>query len=102
MCNLFYSWLIYCIFVEVLKNHVLPNVICSAVIQGTKYSINLLNKNLRLERDEDDKLFVEGVQIIDIDVMGTNGVLYLIDEVLLSDDGTFGAIFSGHFILYAN
>lgn len=71
---------------KVLKNHVLPNVICSAVIQGTKYSTNLLNKNLRLERDEDDKLFVEGVQIIDIDVMGTNGVLYLIDEVLLSDD----------------
>ncbi|KAJ8305767.1 hypothetical protein KUTeg_016312 [Tegillarca granosa] len=71
---------------EIVSKNPQLSYLKTAVFEGKKFSTNLLNKHLKLERDENDKLFVEGVQIVDVDVMGTNGVLYLIDKVLLSDD----------------
>ncbi|CAG2201299.1 BIGH3 [Mytilus edulis] len=41
---------------------------------------------LNLTRAADDKLFVNGAQSVDIDVMATNGVLYVIDDILVPDE----------------
>ncbi|XP_045157797.1 transforming growth factor-beta-induced protein ig-h3-like [Mercenaria mercenaria] len=71
---------------NVLKNHLLPNVICSAIIQGETRTSNVLKKRTNLSRDADDKLYVDGAQIVTSDIMATNGVLYIIDDVLIPEE----------------
>lgn len=38
-------------------------------------------------RDDNDKIFVEKSQIIDRDIMASNGVLHLIDDVIIPEEG---------------
>ena len=47
----------------------------------------MLSGYVQLTRDQDDKMFVEKSQIIDRDIMATNGVLHLIDDVIIPDEG---------------
>ncbi|XP_056017964.1 transforming growth factor-beta-induced protein ig-h3-like isoform X2 [Ostrea edulis] len=70
---------------KVLFHHLLPNVICSSAVSDKHKSRtkNQLSNYLYLSRDQDNKLFVEKSQIIDRDVMATNGVLHLIDDVII-------------------
>ncbi|CAL4098042.1 unnamed protein product [Meganyctiphanes norvegica] len=70
----------------VLKNHVLGNVICSAAVQGKARTVNILDDYLMLERDDDDKMFVGEAQIISRDIMGTNGVMHIIDAPLMPQE----------------
>ena len=72
--------------IKLLKNHILPNVICSSAIQGKSKSKNLMNKFVNLTKEADDKIFVNGAQAVETDVMATNGVLYVIDDVLVPDE----------------
>ncbi|KAK3089751.1 hypothetical protein FSP39_006188 [Pinctada imbricata] len=71
---------------KVLKNHVLPNVVCSSAIQGKSRTKNLLMRYLSVNRDQEDKVFVQDSQVVSADIMTTNGVIHLIDEVLIPDD----------------
>jgi len=71
---------------KVLKNHLLPNVICSSVIEGEARTQNLLERYANMTRDLDNKLYVDGAQVVGSDVMATNGVLHIIDDVLLPDE----------------
>ncbi|CAL1539608.1 unnamed protein product [Lymnaea stagnalis] len=71
---------------KVLQNHLLPNVICSSAIQGNARTPNVLNSYLNVTRNEDNKVFIAGSQVIVADVMGTNGVLHIIDDVLVPDE----------------
>ncbi|XP_059149379.1 transforming growth factor-beta-induced protein ig-h3-like [Physella acuta] len=71
---------------KVLQNHLLPNVICSAAIQGQAKTPNLLHQHLTVNRTEDNKVFIGGSQVIQSDIMGTNGVLHVIDDVLVPDE----------------
>lgn len=79
----------YCFISEIVYNHLLPNVICSAAIPRSRRSRtkNMLSGHVQLTRDQDDKMFVEKSQIIDRDIMATNGVLHLIDDVIIPDEG---------------
>ena len=70
-----------------LKNHIFPNVICSGIIQGDVKTVNLLKKYTNLTRDVDDKLYADGAQMAITDLMATNGVLHIIDDILLTDEG---------------
>lgn len=71
-----------------MKNHLLPNVICSSVVEGKVKSANLLSNYLNLTRLEDGRIYVSGAQIRRRDVMATNGVIHFIDEVIIPDEGT--------------
>lgn len=71
---------------KVLLNHLLPNVICTAAIQGQARTVNKLDRYANLTRSEDNKLFLDGAQIIQSDIMATNGVLHIIDEVLVPEE----------------
>lgn len=71
--------------IEILKQHLLPNVICSAVTQNRALTRNVLNNYVTLSR-RSDKLTVDGAEVIQSDVMGTNGVMHVIDQVLIPDD----------------
>lgn len=68
-------------------HHLLPRVICSAVIDQRVRTANMLDKYMGLTRDDNDKIFAEGVQVTGTDLMATNGVLHLVDEVIIPDDG---------------
>ncbi|GAB1610675.1 transforming growth factor-beta-induced protein ig-h3-like [Argonauta hians] len=69
----------------ILKNHLLPNVICSAPIVGNVRTPNILKELLHLTRDEAGKLFVNNAQMVVRDVITTNGVVHIIDEVLVPE-----------------
>lgn len=71
---------------SVVQQHVLPNVICSTVIQGRARSTTLLGSSLLLERDLEGKLYANGKQVITRDVMASNGVLHVIDGVLIPEN----------------
>lgn len=53
-------------------------------------TINMDGDTLTLERRPDDgKLFVSGVQIVAKDVVGTNGIIHVIDDIIMPDSGKY-------------
>ena len=71
---------------DVVRNHLLPNVICSGILDGNLLTINLLNDYLRVTSD-DNKLFIEGAQVLDADIMATNGVVHVVDQIIVPTRG---------------
>ena len=67
----------------ILKSHILPNVLCSGVIEGRARTNNLLGDLVLLERNAKGAFFVEGVELVMRDVMATNGVIHMIDDVIM-------------------
>ena len=69
---------------DILKHHILPNVICSGIIEGKTKTKNLLDKFLTMERMDDGEVMVEGVKLTMMkDIVGTNGVIHVLEEVLV-------------------
>ena len=64
----------------------LPNVICSSVIEGKVRTLNMLDGYVNLTRTSDDKIFVDdNAQLVIKDIMATNGVLHVTDKVVIPD-----------------
>jgi uncharacterized surface protein with fasciclin (FAS1) repeats len=61
----------------------LPNVICSGVIETKAKTVNVAKKYVGIERNEEDEMFVDGKKMVVRDIVGTNGVVHVIDEVIL-------------------
>jgi uncharacterized surface protein with fasciclin (FAS1) repeats len=62
--------------------------VCSAAIQTRLMTVSMDGDILNLERRPDDgKLFVAGMQIVAKDVVGTNGIIHVIDDVIMPDSG---------------
>lgn len=70
---------------NILKNHLLPNVVCSGIIESKAKTNNLLGKFMVLDRDDDGNVMIEGKKIIIRDIMGTNGVIHVIDDVIVPE-----------------
>ncbi|XP_063600232.1 transforming growth factor-beta-induced protein ig-h3-like [Penaeus indicus] len=70
----------------VIKSHILPNVICSAAVQGKARTVNLLDSYLMLEKTGDNEIFVGDAEVLEKDVMGTNGVLHVISGPLMPQE----------------
>ncbi len=63
-------------------------MICTAAVQGKARTINLLEEFLMLERNEEDEIFVEDdVKVVARDLMGTNGVLHVVDKPVMPGAG---------------
>ncbi|GFR86596.1 transforming growth factor-beta-induced protein [Elysia marginata] len=71
---------------KVLDNHILPHTICSTVIQGKAHTRSQLGNYLNISRSPDDKIFVHGAQVTQKDAMATNGVMHVIDKVLVPEE----------------
>ena len=71
-----------------LKSHILPNVLCSSVVQGQVKAQNLLRKDLNLERDDEGVVTVEGATVSEVDIMGSNGVIHQIYDIIIPSEGT--------------
>lgn len=61
-------------------------MICSTVIEGRARSTTLLGSSLLLENDLEGKLYVNGKQVITRDIVASNGVLHVIDGVLVPEN----------------
>jgi transforming growth factor-beta-induced protein len=70
---------------DIIKHHMLPNVICSGIIDSKAKTVNSLNKYVVLERDEQDVVSIEGVKLIMTDIVASNGVIHVIDEVIVPE-----------------
>ncbi|KDR10948.1 transforming growth factor-beta-induced protein ig-h3-like [Zootermopsis nevadensis] len=71
---------------NVLRHHLIQHSVCSAAIQTRLMTVNMDGDTLSLERRPDDgKLFVSGVQIVAKDVVGTNGIIHVIDDIIMPD-----------------
>ncbi len=70
---------------DILETHLLPNVICSGVVRSKARTLNQRGKHVVFNRDEEDVLTVEDVEVTVRDVMGTNGVLHVVEEVLVPE-----------------
>jgi len=70
---------------DILKNHLLPNVVCSGIIESKAKTNNLLGKYIVLNRNDDGEVMVEGKKIIIRDIMGTNGVIHVIEDVIVPE-----------------
>ncbi|KAG8178932.1 hypothetical protein JTE90_024906 [Oedothorax gibbosus] len=68
--------------VSSMKHHIVDHVICSSAIPQFAKSLNLVGELLALSRDDNNKLFVEDVQMVARDIMATNGVVHVIDGLL--------------------
>jgi transforming growth factor-beta-induced protein len=72
--------------VSIIKHHVTAHTVCSAAINGNATTHNIEGDILNLERNSDDQLILEEKsKIIESDIMGTNGVIHLIDTILIPD-----------------
>jgi len=65
----------------------MPITFCSCVIPQKGQVRNVDHQILEFERDSNDNLFINGSQIVTRDIMTTNGVVHVIDAVLLSQEG---------------
>ncbi|GLH05934.1 Spermatophylax protein 12 [Gryllus bimaculatus] len=73
---------------NVVRHHLVPHTLCSAPIVTHATTLNLDGEPLSLERrPEDGKLFVNKVQIVAKDIMATNGIIHVVDDVLMPDSG---------------
>jgi transforming growth factor-beta-induced protein len=70
-----------------MRNHILPLTLCTSIVFQKGQVRNLDEALLSLERSADDKLFVNGTQIVTRDIITTNGIVHIIDGVLLSENG---------------
>ncbi|XP_077991404.1 transforming growth factor-beta-induced protein ig-h3-like [Glandiceps talaboti] len=68
---------------SLIENHLVPHTICAAAISGRHHVRSLLNTKLNINRTKDDKIFIKGAQVVAMDIIATNGVIHVIDEVIV-------------------
>lgn len=68
----------------------MSHTVCSTAIIGNATTHNVGGVVLNMERTMDDELIFEGkAKIIQTDLIGTNGVVHLIDTVIIPESGRF-------------
>lgn len=91
----------------VLENHVIPNIICSSAITTMYWHRSQANNRIVLTRNEDNKLYVNDVPVEGSELLGTNGLVYPISDVLIPDNAkpvsaNLANRFTSHFLKLAN
>lgn len=72
-----------------MKHHFTAHTVCSSAIIGNATTHNVEGEVLNLERTVDDEIIFEGkAKIIEADIVASNGVIHLIDELIIPDSGT--------------
>lgn len=78
------------IFSAILKHHIVAHTVCSCAIVGNATTHNVVGEILSLQRSDDDKLLFENsAKIVKTDIVGTNGVVHLIDVVVMPDSALY-------------
>ncbi|ERL91857.1 hypothetical protein D910_09181 [Dendroctonus ponderosae] len=76
---------------DILKHHIVAHTVCSSAIIGNATTHNVDGVVLNMERTVDDELTFEGkAKITQADLIGTNGVIHLIDSLVIPESGKSG------------
>jgi len=70
---------------DIIESHILNTVVCSGIVDHRVKVSNILGKDMVLSRDEDGNVEVEGVKLMMRDEIATNGVIHVIEEVIIQD-----------------
>lgn len=71
---------------SILKHHIVSHTICSSAIIGNASVHNIEGERLSLERKDNDEVTLEENSVItQADIIATNGVIHLIDTILIPD-----------------
>lgn len=83
---------------NILKHHIVAHTVCSSAIIGNATTHNVEGVVLNMERTLDDELIFEGkAKIIDVDIVGSNGVIHLIDTLIIPESGQYiGNVLKSH------
>merc|ERR1719370_2231168 len=71
---------------SILQSHILKHAICSGAVQGQVSVTSVGGRQVRMERDARDQVTVEGVQLIYSDKVSTNGVIHVVDDIIITKD----------------
>ncbi|XP_044753028.1 transforming growth factor-beta-induced protein ig-h3 [Coccinella septempunctata] len=75
---------------SIISHHVTAHTVCSVAIIGNSTTHNVDGNVLNMERTLDDQLILENkAKIIETDIMGTNGVVHLIDTIIIPESALF-------------
>ena len=92
------------VVIELLLQHVVCHVVCSTAIDTTAYTINALGNRVNLTRgpattvttttdhdddddDDDNNLRFNTAVVTAADLMATDGVVHIVDELSIPTDG---------------
>ncbi|KAF2893756.1 hypothetical protein ILUMI_12419 [Ignelater luminosus] len=74
----------------ILKHHIVAHTVCSSAIIGNATTHNVDGELLNLQRTDEDVLYFENnAKIVKTDILGTNGVIHLIDVVVIPDSALY-------------
>ncbi|XP_066138541.1 transforming growth factor-beta-induced protein ig-h3 [Euwallacea fornicatus] len=83
---------------NILKHHIVAHTVCSSAIIGNATTHNVEGAVLNMERTMEDELIFEGkAKITQADIVGTNGVVHLIDTLIIPESGQYiGSVLKAH------
>jgi len=73
----------------IFKHHIVANTVCTAAIMGNTTTHNINGQIINMERTEDNKLTVENSSIQKRDIIATNGVIQVIDNIVIPDNALY-------------
>jgi len=68
---------------DIIQSHILNNVVCSGIVETNVKISNSLGRDMLLNRDDDGNINVEGIKLVMMDKMATNGVIHVIDDIII-------------------
>jgi len=68
---------------DIIQSHIIPNIICSGIIENKVKVSNILGHTMFMHRDEDGNILIDGVKLMMKDKMATNGVIHVIEDVII-------------------
>lgn len=73
-----------------MRNHVIAHTVCSAAVIGNATTHNIDGEIINMERKENDAIVIEETaKLTQADVITTNGVIHLIDTILIPDSAQY-------------
>ena len=70
-----------------LRYHIVEHNLCSAAVLGRARLPTLEGQRLNLTCGADDRLHVNGNAVSQADIMATNGVIHVLNDILVPDSG---------------
>ncbi|KAG8182029.1 hypothetical protein JTE90_013960 [Oedothorax gibbosus] len=68
---------------SILQQHIVKGTICTSAVVTMLNVDNILHNALHLTKDENEKLRVDGAAIESQNLLGTNGVIHVVEKVLI-------------------
>ncbi|RWS02457.1 transforming growth factor-beta-induced protein ig-h3-like isoform X1 [Dinothrombium tinctorium] len=72
-------------FNSIVESHIIEKIFCTSGIFNQIKINSMASHSLTLKRNYEQKLFVEDIEILERDMMGTNGVIHVIGNVVIPE-----------------